>query len=114
MSKLISWIVMVVLAVPIIVFCTVNGQEVAFDLFPYPDTVALPVFVPALVMLVFGFLLGGLVAWARGGRVRDDRRRKTFALQASNRDVAVLRQKLAKYEKAERRATIPPPPADAA
>lgn len=111
--KLLYWLLVAVLSLIVIVFAVNNRQLVELDLWIY-ETPALPLFFVALVGIFIGFLFGGLVAWIGAGKTRTRARDLRRRLEASEREKAVLRRKIEKMEAAEKRSTIPLPPADAA
>lgn len=113
MLKLLYWLLVLVLSLIIIVFSVNNRQLVEIDLWLY-ETPPIPLFLVALVGIFIGFIGGGLVAWVGAGKSRARARQLHRGLEAQEREKAILRRKLEKLEAAERQATIPLPPADAA
>ncbi len=112
--RLAYWIVALPVALAIIVFAVTNREEVAIDLWPLAYSVTLPVFAVVLIAILIGFIWGGVVTWLGAGRSRQRARELSRRLEASHRDIAVLQRKIEKVEAAERQATIPQAPADAA
>ncbi len=116
--KLIFWIVLFVIAVVIIAFSVTNRDVVTVDLWPSPYSVDLPVFGVALVALFIGFIWGGIIAWIYGGKTRQRVRNLYRRAESDKRELAMLRQKVAKLEGGGKAAgkvpAIAPPAADAA
>lgn len=113
MLKLFYWLLVAVLSLIIIVFAVNNREPVELDLWLY-QTPPLPLFIVALLGIFVGFLFGGLVAWVGAGRSRTKARNLQRRHEADEREKAILRRKIEKMEAAEKQATIPLPPADAA
>ncbi len=113
MGRLIFWLLVLILSVVIIVFAVSNGQPVALDLWLY-QTPPLPLFVVTLIGIFIGFIWGGLVAWVSAGRYRRRTRDLYRRVETAEREKATLRRQIEKLQAGERRAAIPPPPADAA
>jgi uncharacterized integral membrane protein len=113
LARWIFWLLVLVLSLVIIVFAVLNREPVELDLWVY-QTPPIPAFVLTLIGIFIGFIWGGIVAWFSAGksrqRVRDLRRR----LEADEREKAILRREIEKLQAGEKRAAIPPPPADAA
>jgi uncharacterized integral membrane protein len=113
LARWIFWLLVLVLSLIIIVFAVLNREPVELDLWVY-QTPPIPAFVLTLIGIFIGFIWGGIVAWFSAGksrqRVRDLRRR----LEADEREKAILRREIEKLQAGEKRAAIPPPPADAA
>jgi uncharacterized integral membrane protein len=113
LARLIFWLLVLVLSLVIIVFAVLNREPVELDLWVY-QTPPIPAFVLTLIGIFIGFIWGGIVAWFSAGkyrqRIRDLRRR----LETDEREKAILRREIEKLQAGEKRAAIPPPPADAA
>jgi uncharacterized integral membrane protein len=74
-----------------IVFAIVNRAPVRLNLWPFPFTINVPLFVLILATLALGVLIGGFAAWSRGGRWRRRAR-------ADERRIAELERALAVAE----------------
>ena len=112
-ARLIFWLLVLVLSVIIIVFAVLNREPVELDLWVY-QTPPLPVFVMTLIGIFIGFIWGGLVAWFSAGKYRKRIRNLHRRREADEREKATLRRQIEKLQAGEKRAAIPPPPADAA
>jgi uncharacterized integral membrane protein len=110
--KIFFWIAVLLISVVVLVFAVINTHLVDVDLFV--DTIPLPLFAIGLIGVFVGFVWGGLISWLHAGKARQ--RARNFARQAESerRETAILRERLRKLERAERQATIPLPPANAA
>jgi transcription elongation GreA/GreB family factor len=76
--------------------------------------VSFPVYGIALIGLFIGFVLGGIVSWIQNGQTRRRIRDLQKQSEADQREIATLRDRLARLEETERQATIPPAPAPSA
>ncbi len=109
--KILFWIIVPILFLIVIVFAVRNHTPVELSLWPVlTSPVSLPVYAVALISLFIGFLWGGFVAWAQGGRGRERQRLLARRLEAERQEAAVIRERLARLEAADRSATIPSPP----
>ena len=113
MARLVFWLLVLILSLVIIVFAVNNRQPVELDLWIY-QTPAIPVFAVVLVGIFIGFIWGGLVAWFSAGKSRQRVRNLYRRVEGDEREKATLRRQIEKLQAGERRAAIPPPPADAA
>ena len=91
--RLLTWIVMLPLAIVIIAFSVANRQTMTLDLWPLPATADVPVFMVVLVGLLVGFLWGGLVAWVSGGKARRNARLNGQRARKAERELSLLRDK---------------------
>jgi uncharacterized integral membrane protein len=112
-SRLIFWLLVLVLSLVIIIFAVLNREPVELDLWVY-QTPPLPLFIVALIGIFIGFIWGGIVAWFSAGKSRQRARDLRRRLEADEREKAILRRQIEKLQAGEKRAAIPPPPADAA
>jgi uncharacterized integral membrane protein len=110
--RLVFWIFAILISLVVLGFAVLNTQSVDVDLLVYQ--LPLPLFAIALIGVFIGFIWGGLVSWIHAGKSRQ--RARNFARQAETdrREMAILRERLRKLETAEKQATIPLPPANAA
>lgn len=114
MSRVLYWIAVIPLFLVVIVFSVANHATTELSLWPVlTEPVPFPVYGIALVALFLGFVWGGIVSWFQNSasrrRVRDLQRQS----EADQREIAVLRERLARLKEEEQQATIPPPPAPA-
>ncbi len=110
--KIFFWIVVLPISLAVLVFAVVNTQMVDVDLFVY--TIAMPLFAIALVGVFVGFIWGGLIAWLHAGKARQRARDYARRVESERRETAIVRERLRKLESAEKQATIPLLPANAA
>lgn len=91
-KTLLGWIIGLPVAVAAIVFAVSNRHTLKADLWPLPFSVDLPVYVAVLVPLALGVLVGGLIAWAAGGRARRAARKERRRARELEEQIEVLRQ----------------------
>jgi putative membrane protein len=88
--KLIFWIVGVPLLLLAVVFAVANREAVSVSLWPFSDTIELPLYLAIVLPLYVGVLLGAVVAWLSGYRARARARsdaRRAAALERENVDL---------------------------
>ena len=90
--RLLSWIILLPVALAAVVFSVVNREPVALDLWPLPFTAETPVFLIVLVSVFAGFVWGGLVAWVSAARGR--RRAIARRVAGAEREVEELKERL--------------------
>ena len=104
------WLFVIPLFGIVIVFAVTNRGSTELNLLPIlTEPVLFPVYGIALIGLFIGLLLGGLVSWIQNGRSRRRLRELQRQSEADQREIAILRDRLASSEARERQATIPPP-----
>lgn len=101
MARLISWLIMVPLAVVVVTFTIANRADVSLDLWPMPVAIDVPLFSLALVGGFAGFLAGALIAWLSGAQRRANYRKMVHQLEATKREEASLRKQLDRGEPAQ-------------
>lgn len=103
--RLLTWIIMVPVALAVISFAVNNREAVAVDLWPAPYALDVPVFAIVLVSVVFGMLIGAIVAWFGGGKSRGRARANARRAASAEREAASLRERAVGAESAERSET---------
>jgi uncharacterized integral membrane protein len=91
-----AWIVTLPIIAIVTVFAVMNRQDVTLNLWPLPWDFAVPVFLLALLLILFGFCFGVLVTWISGARQRRQ-------LRAAKRDLDQAKMELHSLRRA------PPP-----
>jgi hypothetical protein len=71
---LLAWLLTLPLIVGTVAFALYNQEAVPFVINPFLDAVTLPVYVPVLVAIAFGFVFGAIMTWAAMGRLRSEKR----------------------------------------
>ncbi|MDX1402568.1 MAG: LapA family protein [Kiloniellales bacterium] len=93
MRSIIFWIVAVILVAFAIAFSAFNQHHAGIDLWPLDIELSLPLYLIVLCALACGFLLGGIVAIALGGKGRATRREALYRNEMLERENAELRAK---------------------
>jgi len=106
LRRIVTFVVLVPLAVIIIAFAVANRQVVTVSFDPFnanapAAAVTLPLFALVILLLIVGVLIGGLAVWLRQGRWRQAARRLERELQH-------LRGKVAGLDGAEGEPTVVP------
>ena len=96
--KVLSWLIGLPLAVILMLFALSNRQELTIGLWPFEDSLALPVYLAVLAPFIVGLLIGLL-----GGRLASLKYRS--AARAMAREAARLERQLG-----EQRGTSGEPP----
>ncbi len=116
--KIVTALVLVPLAIALIVFAVANREIVTVSLDPFDPaqpalSVRMPLFVLIFVFLIAGVVLGGFAAWLRQGRHRRASRALRSDLAGLRREVEILNSRLeAPPESRDRdiaRVPLPPP-----
>ncbi len=85
--KLLFWIVGLPLLLVAGFFAVANRETVAVSLWPFADSLQMPLFLAIATPFYLGFALGALIAWGASGRARTRAReaaRRTSTLQREN------------------------------
>ncbi len=90
--RLLSWIILLPVALAVVAFSVVNREPVALDLWPLPVTTERPVFLIVIFSVFAGFVWGGLVAWISAARGR--RRAIAERMVGAEREVSRLKERL--------------------
>lgn len=90
----ISWIVTLPLMLALVVFSLANRGEVSLDLWPFNESIALPLSWLLLLALFIGLLVGGTVAWLSGAKSRRRARELRFDKAHLEREVIRLRREV--------------------
>jgi uncharacterized integral membrane protein len=114
-GRALYWLTVIPLFLVVIVFAVTNHDMTELSLWPVlMEPVAFPIYGVAFIGLFIGFLIGGFVSWIQNGRSRRRVRELQRQSESDQREIAVLRDRLASSEARERQATIPAPVAPAA
>jgi uncharacterized integral membrane protein len=75
-------------ALALVVFAVDNRQIVTVSLWPLPIEASMSLYLVVLLTLLFGFLLGELMAWLNGHRWRREARLKAKRIEELERELA--------------------------
>ena len=76
-------------------FAVANRTSVPIDLDPFPIAFELPLYAALMAAILAGLLIGGLSAWAAGGRARREVRRLRKNIKLQESEIDGLRSRLA-------------------
>lgn len=86
MTKAVTWIVVLVLALIAVVIAIANRQIVLLSFDPFPWTVTLPLYLLLFAALLIGLIIGMAAEWWRGRRWRREARQRRREAQALTRE----------------------------
>lgn len=101
MIKLSTWLLGFPLAIVIIVFAISNRTSVDFELWPFPYTVNMPVYVAVLGVSVPAFIFGGFISWVSGGKVRKENRKRAKRIKELEKQIAQIKKDTEKEQEQE-------------
>lgn len=88
-----GWLFTLPVLIGAIGFALYNGESVAVTYSPFQLPDVMPLYVPVLFAVAFGFLFGALMTWAAMGRLRAERR-------ALKKEVKILEKKIREQDEA--------------
>lgn len=103
--RLLTWIIMVPVALAVISFAVNNRDAVGIDLWPAPFMLEVPVFAIVLVSVVLGMMIGAVIAWFGGGKSRGRARANARRAASAEREAAVLRERATGADAADQSET---------
>jgi uncharacterized integral membrane protein len=74
--KILSWILLPPIGLVVIAFAIANRHDVVISLDPLPLEFSLPLYAVVFAGIFVGLLAGGIAAWMRGARWRQEARRQ--------------------------------------
>jgi uncharacterized integral membrane protein len=118
--KIVTWIVIIPLAVAIVAFAVANRQAVTVSFDPFSAAApayaaTLPLFAILFAVLILGVLIGGTAAWLRQGKWRRAARKLDGEMRALHQEMDAVRRRFGTAEKPDAPpepsplAAIPPP-----
>ncbi|MFA4993785.1 MAG: lipopolysaccharide assembly protein LapA domain-containing protein [Bdellovibrionales bacterium] len=85
--RIFSGILGIIVLLLVLSFASRNNQEVSVALWPFKDTMLMPLYAVGLVPLAFGFFFGSFWGWITGLSHRLHARRLNKELTALKRDL---------------------------
>jgi uncharacterized integral membrane protein len=92
--KHISWIVTLPLMLALVIFSLANRGDVSLDLWPFKESITLPLSWLLLVALFVGLVIGGVIAWLSGAKNRRRARELRFDKTYLEREVIRLKREV--------------------
>ena len=102
-----SWIVTLPLMLALVVFSLANRGEVSLDLWPFNESITLPLAWLLLAALFIGLLIGGGVAWLSGARHRQRARELRFDKTHLERETIRLKREVERLKAATSQGASP-------
>ncbi|MBT3360528.1 MAG: LapA family protein [Rhodospirillales bacterium] len=99
--RLLSWIIMVPVALAVISFSVNNRGSITIDVWPAPYSVEVPIFAVVLVSVLGGMVIGAIIAWFSGGRTRSRARSNARRAKTAEREAVALREQASEAEAEE-------------
>lgn len=84
---LLAWLLTLPFIVGAIAFALYNADVIPVTVNPFRDAVEMPVYVPVLAAIGFGFLFGSLMTWAAMGRLRQQKREQAKRIKALEKEI---------------------------
>ena len=96
--KIVTWIVIIPLAVAIVAFAVANRQAVTVSFDPFSAAApayaaTLPLFAILFAVLILGVLIGGIAAWLRQGKWRRAARKLDGEMRALHQEMDAVRRR---------------------
>ena len=101
------WGGILVAAVVLMLFAVFNRASVPLTLWPLPFEIVLPAYLLVSTTLIAGFVVGALVAWIGGFRLRRELWRRGRRVAALERQLAAAQSGLQNSERTAKSALVP-------
>lgn len=93
---LLAWLVTIPLIVASVAFAIYNPDPVTVIVNPFKAAINIPVYVPVLSAVGFGFFFGAIMTWAASGRLRKERNDQRKKIKALEKQLATSNQNMVK------------------
>ncbi len=87
MFTLFAWLLTLPCLVGAIVFAINNPEPIAIVFNPFKEALVIPVYVPVLTAIAFGFLFGSLMTWAAMGRLRAEKKEQAKRIKTLEKEI---------------------------
>lgn len=109
-SKILSFIILVPLAIVLVVFCVSNREAVTVSLDPFGTmpqlSFASPLFVLLMAAVIVGVILGGIGTWLTQAHYRRKSWRRKHELERLKREAEESRQRVLELQEERERAKM--------
>ena len=85
--RLVGWLLALPLSLLAVVFAVANRHGLRLEMWPLPWSLELPVYLAVLGPLVIGMVVGGVLAWTAGHRVRMTARQQRRRAESLERQL---------------------------
>lgn len=93
---LLAWILTLPFIIGAVAFAVYNPDVISVTVNPFRPAVSLPVYVPVLTAIGFGFVFGAVMTWAAGGRLRKERRDQKKKIKTLEKQLEASNQNMVK------------------
>ena len=90
MFTLFAWLLTLPCLVGAIVFALYNPEPVAITFNPFQEPMLVPVYVPVLTAIAFGFLFGAMMTWAAMGRLRAEKKEQAKRIKTLEKEIQAV------------------------
>jgi uncharacterized integral membrane protein len=87
MFTLFAWLLTIPCLVGAIVFAVNNPDPIEIVFNPFKEALLIPVYVPVLTAIAFGFLFGSLMTWAAMGRLRAEKKEQAKRIKILEKEI---------------------------
>lgn len=98
MKYILSWLFMAVVGIIVLLFSISNRDLIVIEFWPLSFSLESPVYFPALIFGLVGFLSGGTIAWLSAGTNRKNARKAKRRASGLEKDLNTLQSKIEKLE----------------
>tara|TARA_Y100001934_G_scaffold283895_1_gene409272 strand:- start:6447 stop:6821 length:375 start_codon:yes stop_codon:yes gene_type:complete len=99
--RFLTWIIAIPVALIIVIFAISNRTPALIDLSPLPFLIDVPIWAIAVGAVLFGIIVGSTVRWLLDHRRRLLANSRAKKLKSAEKEILLLRKKIAKLEKLE-------------
>ena len=107
--RLISWILMLGIAVAAVVFAVSNRGPVSLDFWPLPFGIDVPTYLTVLGGLFVGFVVGGFLAWAPMVTWKTRARMRASEIEVLRARCERMDKRIRELEEAAKQVEVIPP-----
>jgi len=87
--KLLVWLLTLPLLVVVVAFALFHDQSVSITFNPFGAAISVPLYLPVLIAMAFGFMIGTILTWAAGLRVKAEKRALVKKIAALEKDLTL-------------------------
>lgn len=81
-----------IVTITVLVFASGNLHSVEVFYTPFTPAIELPLYLIALGLMGFGFLVGGFLVWVNEGKARKERRRQRKEIRTLQKELGVVNE----------------------
>ncbi|MEX6508529.1 lipopolysaccharide assembly protein LapA domain-containing protein [Jiella sp. M17.18] len=112
-AKILSFIILVPLAIILVIFCVANRESVPVSLDPLGNmpqfAFQAPLFILLMGSVIIGVVLGGLGTWLTQAHYRRKSWKRKHELERTRREAEEAKAKLRQMQEERERAALAPP-----